>query len=87
MKSNCIAVYLNSCVSTQLYICIAEQFRVLPRKRGSERKSGAPDFFRSPCGAEPIRVYLRYTLPPLDTIGYVFGIPGGILILKKREVI
>jgi len=33
-------------------------------KAGSKRKSGTPDFFRLPCGARPIRVYLRYTIPP-----------------------
>lgn len=29
----------------------------------SKRKSGAPDFFRLPCGAGPFLVYRWYTLP------------------------
>jgi hypothetical protein len=68
MKSNSIAVYLDSCVDTQLCNQVSnnksgriESFR---ESGGSKRKSGAPDFFRLPCRAKQIDVYLRYTSPP-----------------------
>jgi hypothetical protein len=45
MKSNCVAGYLNSCVSTQLYIQIVRQLRVLPRKRGEQAEVGRTRLF------------------------------------------
>jgi hypothetical protein len=45
MKSNRITVYLNSCVSTQLYIQIVRQLSVLPRKRGEQAEVGRTRLF------------------------------------------
>jgi hypothetical protein len=69
MKSNGVAVYLDSCVDTQLCNQVSNnksgRLASFRESGGSKRKSGAPDFFRLPCGARQICVYLRYTLPSL----------------------
>jgi hypothetical protein len=45
MKSNRIAEYLFSCVSTQVNNKTAEQLRVLPRKRGEQAEVGRTRLF------------------------------------------
>jgi len=41
-------------ISTDLWISLSEYLMSFRESGGSERKSGAPDFFRSPCGAEAV---------------------------------
>jgi hypothetical protein len=44
--------------------CIAVYLLSSRRKRGSKRKSGAPDFFRLPCGAKAVfRIPAVYFTP------------------------
>lgn len=53
--------YLSSRVSR--YIATKELQCPTALSGRSKRKSGAPDFFRLPCGAGPFLVYQWYTLP------------------------
>jgi len=82
MISNRIAVYLNSCVDTQLCNQVSNnksgRLASFRESGGSKRKSGAPDFFRLPCGARQICVYLRYTFPPLLDASIDYSILRGI---------
>lgn len=39
-------------ISTDLWISLSGYLMSFRESGGSERKSGAPDFFRSPCGAK-----------------------------------
>ncbi|MGZ3929223.1 MAG: hypothetical protein ACXVJG_19845 [Mucilaginibacter sp.] len=61
LHSYFITGYLNSYVSR--YIATKELPCPTAVSGRSKRKSGAPDFFRLPCGAEPFLVYRWYTLP------------------------
>ncbi|WP_454803174.1 hypothetical protein [Mucilaginibacter phyllosphaerae] len=87
MKSIYRAVDLYIYVATQLgnkYLTTCSgRLASFRESGGSKRKSGAPDFFRLPCGAEQIRVYLRYTFPPLKAAIKDYSILSSIRILKK----
>lgn len=58
--SICITMYL----PIQINIYLPFYLSPTVKAGGSKRKSGAPDFFRLPCGAKAFCVYLQYTLPP-----------------------
>src|ERR1700749_3638977 len=61
LHSYFITGYLNNYVSR--YIATKELQCPTAVSGRSKRKSGAPDFFRLPCGAELFFVYRWYTLP------------------------
>ena len=61
LHSYFITGYLNNYVSR--YIATKELQCPTAVSGRSKRKSGAPDFFRLPCGAELFLVYRWYTLP------------------------
>ncbi len=61
-------------ISADLWISLSEYLMSFRESGGSERKSGAPDFFRSPCGAKAVfRIPLVYFAPRF-------------MLLKKKSV-
>lgn len=63
-QSNGIFSYRYNDINSNTNNCTGSFAAVLPRKRGSERKSGKPDFSARPAGLRRFWVYLGYTLPP-----------------------
>lgn len=54
----------NISIPADLWISISGYLMSFRESGGSERKSGAPDFFRSPCGAEAVfRIPMVYFAP------------------------
>ncbi|MGY3211155.1 hypothetical protein ACVW2L_000208 [Mucilaginibacter sp. HD30] len=54
----------NISISTDLWIDLSGYLMCFRESGGSERKSGAPDFFRSPCGAKAVlRIPMVYFAP------------------------
>jgi hypothetical protein len=86
MKSNRITVYLNSYISTQLYIQIVRQLSVLPRKRGEQAEVGRTRLFplalRGKADSRIPAVYFPPAMSCIERLQYTPEYTG----IKKLEI-